>query len=138
MLEQFNPARTKLNIKGTHFKKAKILDANALDPESYKFLESKTLDRHQKSFLRQAKYRKTDELTCQGFKPKSEFHRREANPLDKAPFEPLHPELDKKLKNFFKVPARKFSVTRPIDTKETMIASGGPSAHIISARAMAR
>ncbi len=46
MLEQFNPARTKLNIKGTHFKKAKILDANALDPESYKFLESKTLDRH--------------------------------------------------------------------------------------------
>lgn len=138
LIEQLKPARTRLNIKGTHFKKEKILDADALDPASYKFLESKTLDRHQKSFLMQSKHRKVDEMTCVGFKPKSQFYRKEANPLDRAPAIAHHPELDKKLKSFYKVPARKFSVSRPIDAKETFIASGGPSSHIISAREITR
>lgn len=114
------------------------MDANSLDPASYKLLEPKQLDRHMKAFLRMAKVKETDELSPRGFKPKSQFFRREANPLDKASSVPLQPEFDKKLKSFYKVPKRKFSITRPIDSKETFIASGGPSVHIVSARAVAR
>lgn len=60
------------------------------------------------------------------------------NPLDYAPSVAVQPELDKKLKSFYKVPARKHSINRAIDAKETFIASGGPSAHIVSARTTAR
>ena len=54
------------------------------------------------------------------------------NPLDFAPSVAVQPELDNKIKSFYKVPARKFSINRAIDSKETFIASGGPSAHIVS------
>ena len=127
-----------MEIKRTHFVRDEIMDADCLDPASYKLLEPKQLDRHMKAFLREAKTKKTDELSPRGFKPKSQFYRREANPIDKAPSIALHPMLDFKLKSFYKVPERKFSITRPIDSKETFIASGGPSAHIVSARAVNR
>ena len=42
------------------------------------------------------------------------------------------------LKSFYKIPARRFSINRPIDSKETFIASGGPSKHFVSARAVGR
>lgn len=73
-----------------------------------------------------------------GFKPKNKFYRGEANPLDRAPVVAVHPELDSKVKQFYKVNMRKWSVTRPIDTKESFIASGGPSKHFVSQRAVGR
>jgi len=60
-----------MDLKATHFMRDKIMDADALDPASYKFLEPKKLDRHTKSFLFQAKFRKMDNLQPRGFKPKS-------------------------------------------------------------------
>ena len=41
-----------MEIKGTHFVQEKIMDANCLDPASYKLLEPKHYDRHMKAFLR--------------------------------------------------------------------------------------
>ena len=38
-LDEFIPGRLKLNIKGTHFVKNKLCKVDALDPESYKYLE---------------------------------------------------------------------------------------------------
>ena len=60
-----------MDLKATHFTRHEIMDANALDPASYKFLEPKKLDRHTKTFLMQAKYKKMDDLSPRGFKPKS-------------------------------------------------------------------
>ena len=101
-------------------------------------LEPKRLDRHTKAFIRESKTKKIDSLTPRGNKPTSQFCRQECNPLDYAPSVAVHPELDSKLKSFYKVSARKHSINRPIDEKETFIASGGPSSHIVSARAVAR
>ena len=114
------------------------MEADSLDPASYKFLEPQKLDRHTKSFLMQAKFRKMDELSPRGFKPTSQFYRQEMNPLDYAPSVAVQPELDNKLKSFYKVPAQKYSINRAIDSKETFIASGGPSSHFVSARSIAR
>ena len=127
-----------MHLKATHFKKNKMADANPLDKASYKFLESDRIDRHMKTFMMQTKFKKVDELTPRGFKPRSQFHREECNPLDIAPAVAMHPELDGKLKTFFKGSAKKFSVNRPIDSKETFIASGGPSQYIVSAREVGR
>ena len=60
-----------MDLKATHFLRDKIMDADALDPASYKMLEPKKLDRHTKSFLMQAKFKKIDELSPRGFKPTS-------------------------------------------------------------------
>ena len=49
-----------------------------MDPESYKFLEPKKLDRHTKSFLQRNKFKSIDEvpqMTPRGFKPTSQFYR---------------------------------------------------------------
>lgn len=70
------------------------MEANSLDPASYKLLEPKEQDRHTKSFFRQSKRKRKDEMSPRGFKPTSTFFRREANPLDKAPSVALHPILD--------------------------------------------
>ena len=110
------------------------MEANSLDPASYKLLEPKVVDRHTKAFFRQSNKKCKDEMSPRGFKPTSTFFRKESNPLDRAPSVALHPILDKKLKKFYKVPARKHSINRPIDSKETFIASGGPSAYFVSAR----
>lgn len=127
-----------MDLKATHFLRNEILDADAVDPNSYKFLEPKKLDRHTKAFLKQAKFKKIDELSPRGFKPKSQFYRKEMNPLDYAPSVPVQPDLDRKLKQFYKGSTRKFSINRAIDSKETFIASGGPSSHFVSARSIAR
>ena len=127
-----------MDFKSTHFTREKIMDANSLDPESYKLLQPKKLDRHTRSFLMQQKFKKMDSLTPRGFKPTSQFYRKELNPLDLAPSVAVEPTLDSKLKSFYKVPKRKFSINRPIDSKETFIASGGPSKHFVSARTVAR
>ena len=92
-----------MDIKSTHFLKAPILDYSPLDPNSYKFLESQVPDRHQRHFMAMARRVKVDEMTPAGFKPKSMFHRQEANPLDRAPNIAKNPELDNKVKAFFKV-----------------------------------
>ena len=127
-----------MDIKSTHFIKAPILECSPLDPNSYKMLEPKVLDRHQKHFRAMAKRVKIDEMTPAGFKPKSTFFREEANPLDRAPAVAKHPGLDSKVKSFYKVKERKFSVSRPIDTTESFIASGGPSMHFVSQREVGR
>ena len=75
---------------------------------------------------------KIDEMTPAGFKPRSTFFREAANPLDRAPTVTKNPELDSKVKSFYKVKERKWSVNRPIDTTESFIASGGPSKHFVS------
>jgi len=41
-----SPQRTKMDIKSTHFLKAPILNYSPLDPNSYKLLEPKVMDRH--------------------------------------------------------------------------------------------
>ena len=105
-LQDLQPTRQKMDLKATHFWREEIMDYNALDPASYKFLEPnhEKLDRHTKTFLMQAKFKKIDEMTPRGFKPTSQFYRREMNPLDFAPAVAVQPELDNKLKSFYKVP----------------------------------
>ena len=137
-VEDLSPQRTKLDIGSTYFNKNPILDYSPLDPKSYKLLEPKTMDRHQKRFMRLAKKHKYDEMQPAGFKPRSTFLRQECNPLDYAPTTQVHPELDDKLKKFYKVSERKWSVNRPIDSKESFIASGGPSLHFVSSRELGR
>lgn len=137
-LVDLSPQRTKIDIGSTYFSKAPILDYSPLDPKSYKLLEPKTLDRHQRRFNRIKKRTNADEMQPAGFKPRSNFFREECNPLDRAPTIAIDSELDGKLKKFYRNKERKFSVTRPIDSKESFIASGGPSMHFVSSRELGR
>ena len=47
-MPDLSPERTKMDIRSTHFIKAPILECSPLDPNSYKLLEPKVPDRHQR------------------------------------------------------------------------------------------
>ena len=124
-----------MTLARTHFFYSDILDASSLDKSSYEYLESKLPHRHLRSIMMNKKLRDRHEVSPRGFKPTQTFRRDGAlNPLDYAPSVVKHPELDPKLKQFYKVKARKHSINKPIDASESFLASGGPSNHFVTAR----